>query len=89
MTSDSEKPDLPEKYHNVLVFGALSLYGYMFIDDTRIRESDTQFARILKEMIEEANPGKDSHTVIQPWDLRSRQRFRGPRFPSNFGIGFF
>ena len=86
MTSDSESPDIPPKFHNVLVFGALSMYGFTFIDDTRKREVDAQFVRLLDEMREMANPGKDSHTVIQPWDLRPSSGIRfGPQFPGRFG----
>ena len=87
MTSDSESPDIPTKFHNILVFGALSLYGYDFIDDTRLQSADRKFAKLLSEMRKMANPGKDSHTILQPWDQRGGSR-RGFRLPGNFGHTF-
>jgi len=89
LSDNDDKPDIPDKFHNVLVFGALALYGYSFIDDSRIREARQSFVKILDEMRKTAGPGKDSHTVIQPWDHRPGNRLRGPRLPSNFGPNFF
>ena len=88
MTSDSESPLVPPKFHNALVFGALSLYGYDFIDDTRLQSADKKFTQILREMQEHANPGKDKRIVIRPWDQRHVLRRGAFRLPGNFGPSF-
>lgn len=87
MTADGESPDIPPKFHNSLVFGALALYGYDFIDDTRLQNAERKFVKILDEMRKMANPGKDSRTVIGPWDQRHGHR-HGFRLPGNFGHTF-
>lgn len=85
LSLDADIPLVPVKFQNVIVYGAISLYGYMFIDDTRVDKADSKFKEILTQMTRHAKPGKSKLPVIQPWDQRSRVLPDRPRLPSNYG----
>lgn len=84
LSSGSDVPNIPEKFQDLIVFGALAMYGHDYIDDTRVSEAATRYANLLSEMKEEYSPMPDILTVLQPWDLRPTYPTFRLRFPSNF-----
>lgn len=85
LSLDTDVPLVPVKYHNVIVYGTIALYGYMFIDDTRVQIADAKFKEILIQMTRNFKPGKSRLPVIQPWDVRATVRPGRPRLPSDSG----
>ena len=83
LSVDTDTPLVPVKFHNSIIYGAISLYGYVFIDDTRVQLADAKFKEILTQMTRSARPGKSKIPVIQPWDQRSRVLPGRPRLPAN------
>lgn len=84
LSSGSDVPVIPAKFHDVLVFGALAMYGHEYIDDSRVTTAQTRFAAVLETMKREYNPAPDTMTVLQPWDLRPTYPTFRLRFPSNY-----
>lgn len=84
MTSNTEEPLIPAKWHSALVFLALSLYGHDYIDDTRVETATSRAKEILREMVKENNPIPGQMNVIQPWDTRTPRGLLGVRLPSNY-----
>ncbi len=85
LASPTDTPLIPAKWHSVLVFMALALYGYEYIDDTRLQEARAKAMEMLKEMQQNYSPTPDRALVVQPWDQRvSRPPFGALRFPPNF-----
>lgn len=84
LSSDTDTPVIPAKWHNVLVFGALALYGHPFIDDTRVRVAGERFRAVMDEMLAHYNHVPDQRIVIQPWDTRARYPVGVARYPSNY-----
>lgn len=84
LSSSTDQPLIPPKWHSVLVFAALALYGFEFIDDSRISEAMRMYEEGVNEMKLHYNPVPDQRTVIQPWDTRTRLGILPIRFPSNF-----
>lgn len=84
MSSDSDTPLLPAKWHNALVFLALALYGHDYIDDSRVQSAMAKSKEIMAEMMKEFNPFPGELHVIQPWDTRTPRGLLGVRLPSNF-----
>lgn len=84
MTSDTEEPLIPAKWHNAIVFGALALYGHPFIDDTRFKFAAERFKLLLENMQLHFNHVPDEMVVIQPWDARPRSAVGRLRYPSNY-----
>lgn len=84
LSSDTDTPLIPDKWHNVLVWGALALYGHDFIDDYRVKTAMERYEAGVNEMTAHYNPVPDQRTVIQPWDTRTRLGILPIRFPSNF-----
>ncbi len=85
LSSGSDVPLIPAKWHSILVFMALALYGYEYIDDTRLQEAKSKAMEMLREMEVNYSPTPDRISVIQPWDQRvQRPPFGALRFPPNF-----
>lgn len=84
LSLNTDSPILPVKWHNVLVFLALALYGHDYIDDTRVQTAAERAREIMKEMVRENNPMPGQMWVIQPWDTRTPRGLMGVRLPSNF-----
>jgi hypothetical protein len=85
LSSGSDTPLIPAKWHSILVFVALALYGYEYIDDTRLSEAKQKAEQMLNEMIGNNSPTPDKMSVVQPWDQRvARPPFGALRFPPNF-----
>lgn len=85
LSSGGDTPLIPAKWHSVLVFMALALYGYEYIDDTRLQEARSKATELLNEMTQNATPTPDRMKVVQPWDQRTqRPPFGALRFPPNF-----
>lgn len=84
LSSGSDIPDIPTKFHDAIVFGALYLYGHPYIDDNRIAAAKARFDEFAKAMKREYTPAPDHMTVLQPWDLRPTYPTFRLRFPSNF-----
>lgn len=89
LTADADLPLIPPKWHNVLVFLALALYGHDYIDDLRVQSAAERAKEIVKEMVKQSNPLPGQMNVIQPWDTRVRRPY-GPQLPSNYPwIGWY
>lgn len=83
MTS-TDVPNLPEKFHDVLVFGALWNFGHAFIDDDRISSAKARYDTAIQDMRENYNPVPDHAVVIQAWDTRPRRYIGRLNWPSNY-----
>jgi len=82
--TSTDTPILPEKFHDILVFGALYLFGHPYIDDTRVREAQARYLDLLNEMKLMCNPTPDQLTVLQPWDTRPTRPHGRLMYPSNY-----
>ena len=84
LSSSTDEPIIPVKWHNGIIFGALSLYGHSFIDDTRIAEAKVRFETVLDEMMDHNSHVPDQMNIIQPWDIRKGRRIGPLRLPPNY-----
>ncbi len=82
--TNTDTPNLPEKFHDVLVYGALWMFGHAFIDDDRISSAKARYEQAMKDMRENYNPIPDQLTVIQPWDSRPRRVVGRLNWPANY-----
>ena len=80
----TDTPNLPEKFHDVLIFGALWMFGHAFIDDDRIASAKARYEQAMEDMEENYNPIPDQMTVIQPWDTRPRRMVGRLNWPANY-----
>lgn len=83
LSSGSDVPIVPAKFHDAIVFGALYLYGHSYIDDTRMQSAKARFDELIQTMKREYSPVPDAYSVLQPWDTRGNDN-PGLRFPSNY-----
>jgi hypothetical protein len=82
--SGTNTPVLPEKFHDMIVFAALALYGHPYIDDTRVTEAKERGTEMLELMKREAQPWPDKRLSLRPWDRRFAARRPGmlpPDYP--------
>lgn len=84
LSSGSDIPSIPVKFQDIIVFGALSMYGHEYIDDSRVVLAKQRFDTLLELMKRECSPIPDQLTVLQPWDLRPTYPTFRLRFPSNY-----
>lgn len=84
LSGNTDVPLIPAKWHNVLVFLALALYGHDYIDDTRVQTATSRAKEMVSEMLKEFNPFPGEMHVIQPWDTRTPRGLLGVRLPANF-----
>ncbi len=83
MTS-TDTPNLPEKFHDVLIYGALYMFGHAYIDDSRISSAKARYDDAIEKMRENYNPIPDQLTVIQPWDSRPRRLVGRLNWPATY-----
>ncbi len=83
MTSTAT-PNLPEKFHDILIFGALYMFGHAYIDDSRIQTAKARFDQTLDLMRQNYNPIPDQLTVLQPWDSRPRRLVGRLNWPATY-----
>lgn len=87
LSSNTDEPIFPEKWHEILVWGALAFYGFSYRDDTRQEMAAKLYASILDDMKRRMKPTTDQITVIQPWDRRAISGIlRTPLFPPEYGV---
>lgn len=84
MSSDSDTPLLPEKFHDVLVYGALYLFGHPYIDDDRIKSAKIRFDEAMDNMRKSYNPVPEQMTIIQTWDTRVRRYTGNVQLPADY-----
>lgn len=84
LSASTDLPLIPNKWHNVLVWGALAMYGHDFIDDTRVKTAMARYEEGVSEMTAHYNAAPDQRLVIQPWDTRTKLGILPIRFPSDF-----
>lgn len=84
LSSDSDTPVIPEKYHDILVYGALYMFGHPYIDDTRFESALQRYTDLLNEMKLSYNPIPDQANVLQPWDTRPRRVVGRLSYPADF-----
>jgi hypothetical protein len=88
LSSDTDTPIFPSKWHEILIWGALAFYGYTWRDDSRRNESMQNYANLLDDMKRSLKPTTDAVTIIKPWDTRvgrNRANLIPPQFPPDFG----
>lgn len=81
LSGDTDAPVIPEKFHDILVYGALYMFGHPYIDDDRFKSALQRYADLLGEMKLNFNPVPDQANIIQPWDSRTRRSTGGLPFP--------
>jgi len=84
MSGDSDLPNIPEKFHDILVYGALYMFGHPYIDDNRYKIAVERYTNLLQEMKLNYNPIPDQADVIQPWDTRPRRLVGRLQWPSAY-----
>lgn len=84
MSSGSDTPVIPEKFDDIIVFGALKDYGHPYIDDDRYKWAKERFDSAMLDMKNNYNPLPEQMAVIQTWDSRPRRTTGNLRWPSNY-----
>lgn len=84
MSSSTDVPIIPEKFHDVIVYGALYLFGHPYIDDTRFKMAQVRYEEGLIEMKRTYNPIPDQANIIQTWDSRPRGLIGRVQYPGNY-----
>ncbi len=80
----TDVPNLPEKFHDILIYGALYMFGHAYIDDTRIQSAKARYDQAMSDMRDNYNPIPDQLTVLQPWDSRPRRLVGRLNWPSTY-----
>ncbi len=80
----TDTPNLPEKFHDVLIYGALYMFGHAYIDDSRISSAKARYDEALEAMRENYNPIPDQLTILQPWDSRPRRLVGRLNWPATY-----
>jgi len=81
LSSASDEPLIPLKWHSVLVFGALYLFGYDYLDDGRKKEVKETFEAMVEEMRMGMSPVPPKIATPLPWDRKLAARPFGATFP--------
>lgn len=84
LSSSSDTPFIPEKFHDVIVFKALMDFGHPFIDDNRFSSAVRRYEDGLKDMKQNYSPVPDQMTVLTPWDQRARRMGGRLPYPPNY-----
>ena len=80
----TNNPVLPEKFHDVIVWCALFMYGHPYIDDSRVSSAKARFDQRVADMKRQHSPVPDHGTVLRPWDSRGGASYPGtlpPNYP--------
>lgn len=83
LSANTSQPIFPDKWHQVLVHGALAFFGWNYRDDSRRNFALQDYEKMIKNMKMSILPTTDSITVIGP--VASSSGLRPPIFPSAFG----
>lgn len=51
MVDDDEVPEIPEAFHEILVWDVLKTYGFTFLDDTRISSAKAEYNELFNDMV--------------------------------------
>ena len=87
LSAATDEPIFPDKWHEILVWGALATFGFSYRDDTRQKESAAIYVSLLGDMKRSMKPTTDQIVVIQPWDRRAIGGIvRTPLFPPEYGV---
>lgn len=86
MSSDSDLPVMPEKFHDILVYGALYMFGHPYIDDNRYKIALERYSDLLNEMKLTYNPVPDQANIIQPWDTRPSRTLGHLPWPADYPL---
>lgn len=84
MSADADLPLMPEKFHSILVFGALYMFGHPYIDDDRWQKAQARFEEGMTLMKESFDPVPKQVSAIQTWDSRPRRTITNLRWPANY-----
>lgn len=84
LSSSTDTPLIPEKFHDIIVFAALYMYGHAFIDDSRMAFAQRRYEDMLKDLKQNYSPVPDAMTILQPWDTRSRRSVGNIMWPANY-----
>lgn len=84
LSSASDTPLIPEKFHDIIIWGALFMYGHAFIDDSRMGFAERRYVRMLEDMKQNYSPVPDQFTILQPWDSRVRRPIGRIPWPANY-----
>jgi hypothetical protein len=68
MTADGDIPQMPEQFHDVLVWDVLGTYGYMFLDDTRVDRAKLIARDLYNDMVKNEVSGENI-PVRQAFDV--------------------
>ncbi len=82
--TSTDLPIMPEKFHDIIVYGALWMFGHAYIDDTRIQAAKARYDQALMDMRQNYNPVPDQSLVIQTWDSRPPRMLGQLMYPPNF-----
>ena len=89
LSADTDAPIFPTKWHEILIWGVLAWYGFLFRDDaTRRNIAMSNYNDMLDTMKKSILPTVDDFDQIQPWDTvrhRGRQGLLPLALPGNFG----
>jgi len=93
LSADGDTPIFPSKWHEILIWGVLSWYGFLFRDDpVRQGLATSNYNKLLKSMKASLIPTTDEITQISPFDTRrplgGRKRLATPVLPGDYGHNF-
>ncbi len=95
LSANTDTPIFPTKWHEILIWGVLAWYGFLFRDDpTRRNIAMSNYNAMLDIMKKSILPTTDEINQIQPWDasfnrgLRGRGALAPLTLPGNFGRRF-
>lgn len=87
LSANTDEPIFPDKWHEILIWGALATFGFSYRDDTRQKEAIAVYSSILGDMKRNLKPTTDQIVVIQPWDRRAIGGIiRTPLLPPEYGV---
>lgn len=84
LSADADLPVLPAKWHQAIIFVALSMFGHAYIDDSRMENAVARARQVVSEMLKQQSPLPDNHKVIKTWDSRGGSHYPGAQFPPDF-----
>ncbi len=86
LSTSTDVPILPDKFHQAIVFVALAMFGHPYIDDSRMDSAERRAKTLVSELVGQLNNNPNNHPVMQAWDKRaSRYSRHGAQFPPEFG----
>lgn len=89
LSTSTDTPMIPEKFHPLIVYGALYMFGHDFIDDTRVKSAKSRYDDAMEEMLLNYSPVPDQLLALQPWDSRPRRMVGRLSWPPDYPNGRF